>query len=79
MPWSEYLQRFEEWASSTGKERGIGDVFPESEATASEGMLFPLATSQERNAVLIYEDAGYEAEEGLIRFAVAAFCCRCFA
>jgi hypothetical protein len=71
MPWSEYIQRFEEWSSATGKERGVGDIFPESEATASDGLLFPLATSQERNALLIYEDAGYEAEEGLIRFAVA--------
>src|SRR4030095_2453965 len=71
MPWSEYLQQFEEWSSSTGKEHGIGDIFPESEATASAGLLFPLATSQERNALLIYEDAGYEAEDGVIRFTVA--------
>jgi hypothetical protein len=71
MPWSEYLQQFEEWSSSTGKEHGIGDIFPESEATASGGLLFPLATSQERNALLIYEDAGYEAEDGVIRFTVA--------
>ena len=60
MSWPEYLQLFEEWSSSTGKEHGIGDVFPESEATASDGLLFPLATSQERTALLIYEDAGYE-------------------
>ena len=44
MSWSEYLQQFEEWSSSTGKEHGIGDIFPESEATTNDGLLFPLAT-----------------------------------
>jgi len=33
--------------------------------------LFPLATAQELTALLIYEDAGYEAEDGVIRFMVA--------
>ena len=69
--WSEYLQQFEEWSSSTGKEHGVGDIFPESEATANDGLLFPLATSQERTGLLIYEDAGFDAEEGVIRFTVA--------
>ncbi len=69
--WREYLQLFEEWSQTTGKERGVGDVFPEAEATASGGLLFPLATAQELTALLIYEDAGYEAEDGVIRFAVA--------
>src|SRR5215467_4204116 len=32
MPWSEYLQKFEDWSSATGKERGVGDIFPEAEA-----------------------------------------------
>src|SRR6185369_17196482 len=69
--WSEYLQQFEEWSSSTGKEHGVGDIFPESEATANDGLLFPLATSQERTGLLIYEDASFDAEEGVIRFTVA--------
>lgn len=69
--WQAYLQQFQEWATETNKMLGVGDIFPESEATASGGLLFPLATSQESTALLIYEDAGYEAEEGLIRFAVA--------
>jgi hypothetical protein len=61
----------EEWVTATGKQLGIGDIFPEAEATSSGGLLFPLATAQERTALLIYEDAGYDAEAGLIRFAVA--------
>lgn len=69
--WQAYLQQFQEWATETNKSQGVGDIFPEAEATASGGLLFPLATSQEATALLIYEDAGYEAEEGVIRFAVA--------
>ena len=69
--WPEYLQQFEEWASATGKERSIGDIFPESEATSNDGLLFPLATSQERTALLIFEDGGYDAESGVVRFMVA--------
>ena len=70
-PWAKYLQQFEEWGSATGKQLGIGDIFPEAEATSSGGLLFPLATAQERTALLIYEDAGYDAEAGVTRFAVA--------
>lgn len=70
-PWRDYLEQFAEWSSATNRELGVGDIFPESEATASDGLLFPVATAQERTALLIYEDAGYEAEEGVIRFIVA--------
>jgi len=69
--WTEYLQLFDQWVTATGKERGVGDIFPEAEATGNGGLLFPFATSQERTALLIYEDGGYDAEAGIVRFSVA--------
>jgi Omp85 superfamily domain len=70
-PWSEYLQQFDQWTTDTGKELGVGDIFPEEEAIAPGGLLSPLSTAQEDTASLIYEEPGYEAEEGVIKFAVA--------
>src|SRR5687767_13701639 len=69
--WTDYLQQFDQWATDTGKELGMGDVFPESEAIAPGGLLSVLSTAQEETASLVYEEPGYEAEEGVIRFAVA--------
>lgn len=69
--WTDYLHQFEEWATSTGKELGVGEIFPEAEATAPGQLMFPIATAQESTALLIYEDSGYDPAEGVVRFSVA--------
>jgi len=68
LSWKDYLQQFDEWER---KEFGVGEIFPEAEASAPGGLMFPVVTAQESTALLIYEDGGYDPEAGVIRFAVA--------
>ena len=71
MSWSEYLQQFEEWSSSTGKEHGIGDISPSRKRQRMTDYCFRLPDFTRAKRSPVDEDAGYDAEEGVIKFTVA--------
>ncbi len=68
--WAEFITLFSEWAEAGPNRRGIGEIFPEAEATNAGGLIEALAKADQATALLVYETNGYDPDEGVIRFAV---------
>ena len=63
--WSDYLQQFDDWASSTNR-TSMQDVFSDFEATA----LTPLVNAEVSTALLVWQDGSFDAEQGTFNLIV---------
>ena len=63
--WTEYLQQFDDWASSTNRE-SMQDVFSDFESTA----LTPLVNAEVSTALLVWQDGSFDAEQGTLNLTV---------
>lgn len=65
LSWTEYLQQFDDWASSTNRE-SMQDVFSDFESTA----LTPLVNAEVSTALLVWQDGSFDAEQGTFNLTV---------
>lgn len=63
--WTEYLQQYDDWATSTNR-TSMPEVFSSFESDA----LSPLVTAHESTALLVWEDGSFDAEQGTFTFTV---------
>ncbi|HKY45004.1 MAG TPA: BamA/TamA family outer membrane protein [Pyrinomonadaceae bacterium] len=63
--WTDYLQQFDDWASSTNR-TSMQDVFSDFESTA----LTPLVNAEVSTALLVWQDGSFDAEQGTLNLIV---------